>query len=182
MERITLARMADYQDLVSLFALSYSDAPSSRPSYILDQLAESIEAGRVYLLRQDRIARGFILISHDIERVFFPDTESFSKMNNLLDDIGHKGERVCIIESIHVDARMKRKGIATTLAKSMYARYKDATWLALVETGNVVARAFFGHLGFHSIDSDVPIERHQGNACVYVKNYRPTGLCREAFW
>jgi len=185
---INRAKPSDYRDIVSIYSLANEtltlDARLSDTAQeaLLASLEEEIESEHVFIVREDYKAVAFAIVERNLEDAFFPSTRSFSKANELLDAIDHTGENVMAIRAIYVAANHQRKKIGTDLLRSLFGRYKDSSWLLWNIEKNVGTTRFFLENGFVILEQDFHVELEEKPLLVLCRKYRPTGLCREAFW
>lgn len=185
---IALAQQEDYQGIVSCLSTSMESLDElasweeERVDALISSLQEDIESHRAYVLKQRHDVFGFLIVSRDIEGEFFPRSHSYSKTSDLLEELGHRGEDVFVIKALFVDAAHQSEGIGQELLRSLFARFKEASFLLYVEEGNKKGRDFFAHHGFFACGHEESLERGPKPKKIYGKRYRPTGLCREARW
>ena len=185
---IVRAKESDYRDLVSIYSLTNEAMdPKSRLSEesqerLLSTLGEAIENDRAFIVKDGSQAIAFALVSHTIDDVFFPDSHSFSKANALLDAIDHTGENVMVLQALYVLPNKQRHNVGGELLLSLVGRYKDSSWLTWNVEGNLPATSFLLRHSFVILDRDFSVEAETKPLLVLCRKYRPTGLCREAFW
>ncbi|MBO6284821.1 MAG: GNAT family N-acetyltransferase [Bacilli bacterium] len=184
---INKATPDDYREIVSCFSTAVETIEDEKEraevsETLLPELLSEINEGHVYIAKMRNKGLGFALISHSVEDSFFPQTHSFTKATNILDSIDYKGENVMVLRAIFVNSMHQRKGNGTEIIKSLFGRYPKSTWLCFASQENKAAAKFLKANGFLSLGLDGSIEASKCPCIVYGKKYRPSGLCREAFW
>ena len=185
---IHLATMEDYREVVSCFASSSEAIPANsrmeeeRADDLLQRLSEDIKDHHVLVIKLRKTVLGFAIIARSMEDEFFPKTRSYRKTSDILEDAGHRGEPLLILRALFVLPAYQRQGLGDELLKSLFATYKGATWLLFLEEENQSAMAFFKAHGFFPCGNPGGLEWGEKKKAILAKRYRPTGLCREAYW
>ena len=185
---IVVATQQDYGEIISCLASSletldeYASLDEYRRHLLVDHLEELIEEHQVYVLKQGRNVLGFAVIGHSLEDEFFPQTHSYSKSEDLLEEIGYRGEPLLILRYFFVGGFYQNRGHGGELIKSLFARYKDATWFLYIEEGNRRATKFFQSHGFFPCGDPKKLEHEDAPKLILAKKYRPSGLCRESIF
>ncbi len=157
-----------------------SCCPSEEESAFILSILESEEL-RGVAIKSRQGALGFALVSHDLKGTFFPKSLSTRKEVDMLEEAEHQDENVLALQGIYVEPRLQKQGLGKEIISSLESFYPKSTWLALVEENNRVAKAFFLSCGF--VDKGPISYAERGIAPhLFVKKYRPFGLCREAKW
>lgn len=185
---IHLAAQEDYREIVSCFVSSSDALPANsrmedeRTDDLLQRLSEDIEEHRVLVVKSRKTVLAFAIIAHSLEDEFFPKTHSYRKSSDILEDAGHRGEPLLILRALFVLPVYQRQGLGAELLKSLFATHKGTTWLLFVEEENQAAMTFFKDHGFFPCGNPDGLEWGEKKKTILAKRFRPTGLCREAYW
>lgn len=182
---VSKIKPTDFGELASV----YSSALESLPTFFRpaederNQYLQTLQEDVIgYAAKRKRAIEGFATVSRDLRDAFFPDSHSFRKEQDLLDRIAYNGEPTVVLTGIYVDVAVQRSGIGKELFRSLMSYYPKSTWLLLCPADNQKACSFFLHLGFEDLGVDSSIEGTGKGKHLFVKKYRPKGLCREAYW
>lgn len=141
-----------------------------------------LEDGLVYLAIENYRPVGVATVSYSVEDAFFPQSRSFRKSNDLLDAIDHSGEPLLVLTGIYVVGKRQNQKIGTDILHLLIGRYPNSTWILWNREANVKATRFFLRNSFLALNEKVDVECDSLPAVVLYRKYRPSGLCREAFW
>lgn len=187
MRKIVKAKKEDLPSLLKCLrrvsvdnaCLGYKDL--SDLSFWQSHIEEEVEAGRVYVSKENKRVLGAIEVSFSIEEALFPKTHSSSKTYDLLDKLNYRGEPTMAILFIFVDPSFQRKQVGKEMVKDMENRYAQATWAAAVSVDNQRLLAFFKKMGFTNYGIYPELELEEDKVLI-AKPYVENGLCRNLFW
>lgn len=180
------AKNSDYGEIISLYSASIEAMPEDKRPNKEEQAAffsllEKEPAGEaIYVAKERNKILGFIHISHSVSSSLFPKTNSYAKTDDLLYALSFGMEEVLSLKGVYIEPRHQNNGLGSELLKSVFARYKEASWITALDEGSE-ATHFFLHRGFSfygPIETELPGKPKD----ILYRKYRPSGLCREAFW
>lgn len=134
-----------------------------------DALRQSLEEGRVYVMKDGSKTLSLASFSFFPMETIFPDDAR--AQNDLLDGIGYYGEPLLLLEAIFTDPFAQGKGCAKSLFSSLSHKHKAATWFALLPSTRRTLLPFFHSLGFK------PYDFSKDGSLILVKKKEKEGLC-----
>ena len=174
---IVKAKKEDLSDLFRFFALLEGETTPSE-----EELLTEIDRGGFYLLKSGTKIQGVASISHDVIEVFFPDSHSYRKSDDLLERIGYRGEPLCVLTRFAISPLFRRKGLGSEFLQSLLARYKGSTWLTEIRQNTLHAIPFFQKNNFSILGIYPPIEGRENESIIVYKTYKKDGLCSASWW
>ncbi|MBE6126725.1 MAG: GNAT family N-acetyltransferase [Erysipelotrichaceae bacterium] len=181
--RIENAKESDYGEILSLYASALESTkknPTSTDPF-LSILEKGLGEETVYVARENRKILGFVRISREATESLYPESKSYGKTMNLLDDLNIGLEEVIVVKGVYVDPLRQNQGVGTELLRSLYARFKEASFLLLLSPEQKRLRSFFSHRGF-AYACPFTLEGDPNEKDLLLRKYKPSGLCREAKW
>ena len=188
MRTLLPATESNFGELASLYSSSIEALPRScfpdekERDAFLSSLPKAIDDGRVYCLKERGKALSFYVVSHSVEDYFYPQSHSYAKSSDLLESFDYQGERIVVLETLNVDYLHQGNGIGTETLKAMVGRYPKCSFLTCCKEENRPGIRLLLKVGFAALPHDYGMEIEGGKHVIFVKKYRPSGLCREAKW
>ena len=186
MQRITKASPNDLPSLGKCFRrvegdLEINGFPSLSHSYPKEEdFPRLVEEEQIILLKEGARVMGAAFVSSILDEALFPKTHDQKATTELLDSIAFRGEGIKVLRLCFLDPMMIGKGVAKEFIRSILLRYPETSWFTMVPKGNARAFSFMKKMGF--IPTLFPLKEFEEDLVLFVKPYRPSGLCSAAFW
>ncbi len=175
MVTFTKANLKDLSTLSKCFRRSLIDSSEeARLSSWENQLPSLIEEGDIFMAKEGGRILSVGKMSHSVN-AFLGENAYRGEAEDLLESLGYRGEMISIIDFLLVDPSFQRKGIGTSFLTYWQSIHPKSLWLCQCDQTNGEAIAFFKKNGFIQI-------KEKGSLVLLGKPYRPTGICREAWW
>ncbi len=186
MQRITKASPNDLPSLGKCFRRAEGDLEMNGfPSLSLSYPGEGdfprlVREDQIILLKEGTRVMGAAVVSSILDEALFPKTHDQKATTELLDSVSFRGEGIKVLRLCFLDPMWIGKGVAKEFIRSILFRYPETSWFAMVQKENTRAFSFMKKMGF--IPTLFSLREFEEDLVLFVKPYRPSGLCRAAFW
>jgi len=171
---------ADYGGIASLLGTLAEMGRVSREEVnrCLESLPAWLEGGSVYCGKQGRNVTAFATIFHTLQEPYFPKGLSYREESELLEQSNVGSDEIVVIPyclSLKQNGSEGEEG----LLQAILGRYPHHSFLSLLPQDEEARIQTFRSCGFE-YRGEVKIGKETRG--LYCRKYRPSGLCREAYW